>query len=424
LGLSASPGVSSGKVLLIVLGALSTVMGLLGKRALAVYKATAVILLNTLVLFGIVEAGLLLISRFRDFLPSSPRIGEQPRDLRYVDHGREILPYYLARDWSKRYWQEYNFVEGHLIKYEPYTVWRAAPFRGDTINIGENGLRVTPGASCVEGSLVVFTFGGSTMWGTGVPDWGTLPAYLQEELAAALSRPVCVINQSEQAYVSTQSVIQLLLALRRGAVPDLVVFYSGSNDVFAAYQSSEAGVHQNLSLVAARFESRDEIPPVVRLLSATRTFWSIQRFAGRRGLDSLPFVAGQQRPDTRELATSVARTYLGNYQIVAALAEKFGFDFRFFWQPNLLTDPKSLAVEEASIKEVAVGVYPGLVELFDSTREEIEGALRERANLRNIDRVFEKELSLIYIDPWHVTMEGNQMIARAMMPALATSTYE
>ena len=94
------------------------------------------------------------------------------------------------------------------------------------------------------------------MWGTGSPDWGTIPANLQKGLEKLRQGPVCVMNFAESAYVSTQDIIMLLLQLQSGNVPDLVVFYNIAGDISAAYQSGRAGVHANLDEIAARFEGR------------------------------------------------------------------------------------------------------------------------------------------------------------------------
>jgi hypothetical protein len=46
-------------------------------------------------------------------------------------------------------------------------------------------------------------------------------------------------------WVSTQSVIMLLRQLQHGNIPDVVVFYDGVNDTYAAYQQGFAGWPQN-----------------------------------------------------------------------------------------------------------------------------------------------------------------------------------
>ena len=40
--------------------------------------------------------------------------------------------------------------------------------------------------------------------GWGAPDWGTIPAYLQESLGELIEGPVCVVNKAEDGYVSAK----------------------------------------------------------------------------------------------------------------------------------------------------------------------------------------------------------------------------
>src|SRR2546421_467749 len=84
-------------------------------------------------------------------------------------HGeaRETVSYYASQDWAEQFWHEFRLTRKQ--RYYPYVGWRRAPFKGRTIEIDQNGIRVTPGADCRAASFKVFTFGGSTMWGTGSP---------------------------------------------------------------------------------------------------------------------------------------------------------------------------------------------------------------------------------------------------------------
>ena len=119
------------------------------------------------------------------------------------------------------YWREFGVSRRQA--YRPYVLWRRHAFSGKTINVDADGVRLTPGAVCGPSSFKVFVLGGSTVWGTGAADWNTLPAHLQTELQRVSARPVCVVNFGESAWVSTQSVLQLLLQLQAGNVPDLVI---------------------------------------------------------------------------------------------------------------------------------------------------------------------------------------------------------
>src|SRR4030095_8272929 len=83
----------------------------------------------------------------------------------------------------------------------------------------------------------------------------------------------CVVNFGESAYVSTQSVIALMLQLQTGNVPDLAIFYEGTNDIYAAYQSGRAGVHQNVDQVAARYKGTNpNSGSLEELLKSTHLF--------------------------------------------------------------------------------------------------------------------------------------------------------
>src|SRR5262249_10483737 len=188
-----------------------------------VYRGTAILILNTILLAAGVEVAASSILKAWSV--------RNPGDQQLVNP-RENIAYYRSRDWGALYWHEHHLSD--VQRYHPYVIWRRAPFQGITINIGEHGTRVTPGANCSANSYKVFAFGGSTMWGTGSPDWGTIPAYLQAGLEALRGKSVCVMNFGESAFVSTQGVIQLILELQSGNVPHLVIFYDGVNDVYAA----------------------------------------------------------------------------------------------------------------------------------------------------------------------------------------------
>ena len=84
--------------------------------------------------------------------------------------------------------------------------------------------------------------------------------------------PVCVVNFGESGFVSTQGVIQLILELQSGNIPDLVIFYDGVNDVYAAYQSGRP-THQNFDKIAAKFEKGKSPPPsFVAWIESTNSF--------------------------------------------------------------------------------------------------------------------------------------------------------
>ena len=221
---------------------------------------------------------------------------------------------------------------------------------------------MTPGADCSAKSFKVFTFGESAMWGTGSPDWGTIPANLQKGLEKLRQGPVCVMNFAESAYVSTQDIIMLLLQLRSGNVPDLVLFYTIAGDIASAYQSGRAGVHANLDQIAARFEGRSKPATFVDRLRSTYSYSLIDELMGKltianpqqkepghgEFLDRLAPTPSElvtyesMGIDVAKLSDLIVQNYLGNYKIVSALARRVWFQVLLFfaaqrshWATNL-----------------------------------------------------------------------------------------
>ena len=210
LGLSAE-GFSGGQRLLLFVGLILIAAGILGQRITEVYKTLAILLLNTLVLLICIEIAAGFVSKI---ISNDSGVDTSPLAI-------WIHPQYDNRDWAETYWAE---SIQQRIAYAPYVVWTSAPFEGETITINAQGLRETPGAECESAAYRVFMFGGSTMWGHGSPNHGTIPAYVQAALAKEIEQPVCVTNFGRTAYVSTQGLLQLIFELRAGNIPDAVIF--------------------------------------------------------------------------------------------------------------------------------------------------------------------------------------------------------
>src|SRR5215467_15001621 len=138
-------------------------------------------------------------------------------------HGQRMLAAYKGQSWAPALAREEKASRAY--DYKAYTVWRSKAFHGEALNIDENGMRTTAHSHCGQGQYTIWMFGGSTMRGNGSPDWGTIPSQLAEMYEKA-GQPVCVLNFGEGAWVNTQEVIQLQLALKGGfGKPNFVAFY-------------------------------------------------------------------------------------------------------------------------------------------------------------------------------------------------------
>jgi hypothetical protein len=387
------------------------------KTATQYYKAIAVLTLNVLVIFGCLNIAAMALLKMRSAVSRPDPVG---RD------AREKSSYYIAKSWASQYWNE--MVQSRKQRYHAYTVWRRAPFRGETINIDEDGVRLTPGSDCRPNAFKVFTFGGSPMWGTGSPDWATIPAYLEPGFENWKQEPVCIRNFGESGYVSTQSVIELMLQVQSGNIPDIAIFFDGPNDVYTSYQSGKSGVHENLEQIAARMERRDQpqSPLLIQLLESFSLFRLIDNQVTYLNGDARPAPAlityETMHVDLKTLTESVTTKYLTNYEAVSALAEKHGFDYYFFWPPHMSSTKKPLTSEEQELKHA---VEPGLEKLYESVYQAMQpGVISRYKHLYSITELFDKTQSLIWLDDAHVTPVGNQMIAQRILQIITGGVSE
>jgi hypothetical protein len=227
---------------------------------------------------------------------------------------------------------------------------------------------------------------------------------------------VCAVNLGQDGFVSTQNAIALLLRLRNGDVPDAVVFYDGVNEIIAAAEAGEPGVHVTLEALAARFEQKEH--PIVTWLRRTRLYAVASSL--RLGADPLHAVPLYRHPevDPTDLGRSAARTYLGNYRLVQSLAEQYGFDAFFFLQPHLALTTKRLTDEEQTMRDRIGGDFEQLAVAF---YKGVRAAETDLDRLWDLSHVFDSRGDQIWIDTTgHVTPEGNHLVAEEMLGAIAT----
>lgn len=405
IGLTPNGG---GQFVLIGVGVLLIALALLGRRLnrrvfTKGYQQLAVILLN-LIVFLVACEMLVILSFNLQFLTTG---ATRPPE-------RDALPGYSDQSWHQKTWEEYDIVNT-MADYSAYDLWQRREYHGEFINVLSDGARLTPGAACeTEDAYRIYAYGGSTMWGVGTPDAMTIPGYLQAALNEAADRPVCIVNYGELGNVSTQGVIRLIKALQRGDVPDMVIFYDGVNDVIAADQTGKAGMHRNLSTFQNAMRSQAPLHPLLRLLSDSYAFTFV------RGIIRPPQVEEAVTRSTT-LSDDVVEAYLTNYRIVQALAEEYGFEAYFFWQPVMVVGDKPLTPEEQQmasvVKEPLLSMYR---ETWAKVAEIVSSASgSEYERLYDIADIFDGHSELLYFDHHHLIPPGNEIAAAAIYEVIA-----
>jgi lysophospholipase L1-like esterase len=378
------------------------------------HNSAAIAVLNTLLLLIVVElisTGLVKIIDLPATKKVIAKITGRPNDM--IIYYQE-LSYFEEQGWSSLYWKE--FKQALRKTYSPYVIWRSAPFDGTMVNIEPSGFRHTPDAKCGSDTYTVYVFGGSAVWGWGSPDWGTIPAFLQSGLQSELGTPVCVMNYGENAYISTQGLIHLTLLLESGEIPDMVIFYDGVNDIFAASQSGMPIVHQNLREISNLFE--DHQAPMNRFFQTSNSYQLLQMVLSQIPI-SVESATSKFQYDPDLLSDEIAEAYFNNYEIVSSLAATYHFDFYFFWQPHILIGNKHLSGEEQNMitgLDWVLKLDPPLVELFQKTYRKIEYETPKYEHLYYLGKIFDLVEESVWIDTWaHITPKGNQIVTDELM---------
>jgi hypothetical protein len=151
---------------------------------------------------------------------------------------------------------EYTFIERDELptEYRSYIDWRRLPYRGQTINIDEQGIRFTPQSElATEKSPLVVFLGGSTMWGTGADDANTIPA-LFAKIAQGRYR---AMNLAEAGYNAFQGYLFLKLQIINGLIPDIVVSYDGVNDALCLNPGLRPFSHQREDQIRTAMRGKD-----------------------------------------------------------------------------------------------------------------------------------------------------------------------
>lgn len=349
----------------------------------------------TIALLLAIELGATVILRFFNVGRSSG-----------IDH-RE-LEVYKKEPWAQQYWMEEGVSS--VFSYESYVGWKRLPYTGQMVAVDASQNRKTNDSDCSQDHYTVWMFGGSTMWGTGAPDWGTIPSQLAK-LFSQSGGPVCVVNYGQTGWRNTQEVIEMMLELKRAPrKPDLVLFYDGFNDGYAFYQSGKFDVHMNYDQIRDQLENPSH-----------RSFWgSLASFL--RQTHSVRLITAAQVPKTFLDGGAVAPhfkeadakqdleiSYLRNLDIVGALSKQYGFEYAFFWQPAIFAGRKHLSPEEERLRQH----YSSRIEETDIEYREMANLLKvgSPAHFFDISDAFDKEPDTIFVDFVHVVPKGNELVA-------------
>jgi lysophospholipase L1-like esterase len=321
---------------------------------------------------------------------------------------------YGGAPWAVNYWREQSQTKEHWV---PYSYMETKPFQGRYINVGPDGLRRTWNRAEGKDDARIYMFGGSTIWGFGSRDEGTIPSALSRLLAEA-RLDVQVKNFGQNSHVSTQEVIVLLKALETEPAPDIVIFYDGANDTGSSLVTGFAGQSYAEKDRAREFQILWRPRDLFSALLARSGFVRWNRFTEPpRGFPAPP---DPKRAD--QLAREVVQRYAANVRLVEEIGRVVGFQPIFYWQPTV-QDKRHRSPFERSLL-----VRDKAVNFFKRVHQDLVAheTLAHNENFHDLTELFAEEREPCYIDRVHLSEEANRKVASRMLvdvvPALSGVT--
>ncbi len=333
-----------------------------------------------------------------------------------------------SQPWAAEFVAEERDSTPPMGSYLPYRIWGPLPRSGKFHNteatpLGWRRRTINKlGPDCAGRSAEqIWMFGGSTTYGAGTPDWTTVPSWLSAILNDGGERCVEVTNFGVEGYVSTQELLLLEEALKRGERPARVIFYDGFNDAtVGVVDPGDPFAHAGYDRIQRGVENhtRNKLAFLDESYAVKLTQVVIAHFRRKRhgDADSAPPTDGR-----------VAET-LANYEANLATARLLGVAYHFqvhaFWQPFLFYGQKRLHPFEAELvrwRNESNGVGWG------SRQAHVYAAAEARAASTGafvfLGRLFDGVTDALYIDGWmHLSPEGNRLVAAAIARALTPGT--
>ena len=224
------------------------------------------------------------------------------------------------------------------FEYEPFAQFREKAYAGRYVRIHPAGFRESQDQGPwppEEANFTVFVFGGSTVFGYGVPDDQTIASHLQRRLVdLGLAKPPRVYNFGRGAYFSTQERVLFEKLIVAGAVPDLAIFIDGLNDFH--FKDGVPALTPLLEQLVEHFgEESPAMPVLLAKLPLARAVARPSAFRILGGHPAPPPRAAKapERYDDAVVLRNVIRRYLVNKRLAEAAAREFGARAAFVWQP-------------------------------------------------------------------------------------------
>lgn len=376
-------------------------------------RTVLIVSLISLVLCGLAGAGFWvgrqsIRAEFRGLLDSAERVeslGNMFDETAITDRLLAIQRdgYHLAYEAETSIRERrYQTAWAGRVVYAPFVNYLQWP---DTGVYQINGLQFRADRELVlppsEGVFRIFITGGSTAFGTGSPEYGHtiggfLQARLNEAAGPATGRRYEVYTMANPGWSTTHERIVIENRLSELG-PDLVLSFSGNNDVYWGYEGHDILWYQDL------------VATFYRAL--------LNRVYELAGSPAMPPVATAKEAPVPP--AQVARRLAKNVGLARCALADAGIPYVFALQPSLPVSKKPLSDYEAAF------LQQPWIEHFQAAYGLIDEILAARESVGfgfiNLAPVFDGAGATeeIFLDSFHFGDRGNRLLAEALYRELA-----
>lgn len=283
--------------------------------------------------------------------------------------------------------------QGNGAVYRSYIEWRSRPTNFGNVIVEGPYLQRRTVAEHVTSTRKVYFFGGSTMWGAGDDDAGTIAS---KYAAATGTAPE---NFAEFGWTAHQGLLYLIQVLQDGRKPDVVVFVDGVNDVAAkCVIGSTPTSHGKEAQFASLISGAD------RPQSFAYLFRGVLRLSERISNQ----LSNASRPSPYDCDTdpakaeAIAANLIKDWQFAKEIVEAHGGRFYGFLQPVAWFSHTNLT---------GVPLSPELGKQFEAVYPLIKQKLATDPAFNDLAAVLDGEENF-YFDFCHIKPDGNARVAR------------
>ncbi len=309
-------------------------------------------------------------------------------------------PYMGAKYFSENFIEEWKKHPGGYIHVPNTKIIIPNNFKGKYINI-ENNLRVTK-FQPLQYKNTIHIFGGSAIFGGEVPDYNTIPSFLQNKLNDA--NIIYKVKNYGVSSIITKQQYERLKNMAEITKGDIVIFYDGANDILQKiYFGNKEGW-----IIGGNEKKEFFWIKILRKVSKNSYFFS---YIDNKITALLPM----QTDFANE-----SMVYLNEISDAKKYVEEKNAKFYHFLQP-VLFEKENKNEYEKKLLTIRSIIPDGLENVFNKAYPIFKEQLKKKDYSHDLTRSFDNTEKSVYLDWCHVNHIGNEIIANKIFNIISLS---